>query len=117
LKDVYGRPQIPLGFLGSISHKSCTGVALVTLSNTSVSIQNHPLTDILTENVDSSVRKSVGVDIERTFSRRSSIAKKVLTPNEMKQLGKLENVTKDEEVLLRFRYSCCLFTICSFLQK
>jgi len=96
LKDTYGRPQIPHGFLGSISHKASTGVALVTFSNSTLSFPTH--------HIDTNIRKSVGVDIERTFSRRSSIAKKVLTSNEMRVLGKLENVTKEEEVLLRFRY-------------
>ena len=44
----------------------------------------------------------VGVDIEQSFSRRRNIAKKILTPNELEDLGKLDGVTRDEEVLLRF---------------
>jgi 4'-phosphopantetheinyl transferase EntD len=97
LKDMYGRPQIPTGFIGSISHKACTGVALVTTST-----KNKDPSNVLPP-PSTALVSSIGVDIERTFSRRSSIAKKVLTANEMKQLGKLQNVTKEEEVLLRFR--------------
>ena len=46
----------------------------------------------------------IGVDIERPFSRGKSIARKILTPNEIADLGGLSEVTSDEEVLLRFRY-------------
>ena len=90
LKDEHGRPQVPKGYIGSISHKKTTGVALVN----SVP-DNH--------SVCSSPKIGIGVDIEQTFSRRRSIAKKVLTSNELENLGNVKGVTRDEEVLLRFR--------------
>lgn len=92
LKDEHGRPQVPDGFIGSISHKKMTGVALVSS------------TELIENNNSSTIpKKGIGVDIEQTFSRRRSIAKKILTANELSDLGNLEGVTKDEEVLLRFR--------------
>ena len=81
LKDEYGRPTVPDNFLGSISHKITTGVALVSFSNST--------SDIIQEN-KASPRLGVGVDIEQTQSRRRSIAKKVLTENELSDLGKIE---------------------------
>lgn len=89
LKDEYGRPQVPLGFIGSISHKKTTGVALVNSVDGQDDGNYKPMVGI-------------GVDIEQTFSKRRSIAKKVLTSNELKNLGNIEGVTEDEEVLLRF---------------
>jgi hypothetical protein len=74
LKDEHGRPQVPLGYLGSISHKRTVGVALVAA-------------DI--PHATERPQKGVGVDIEQTFSRHRSIAKKVLTENEMNDLGKI----------------------------
>ena len=81
LKDEYGRPTVPQNFLGSISHKQTTGVALVSFSNST--------TDIILEH-KASPRLGIGVDIEQTLSRRRSIAKKVLTENELNDLGKIE---------------------------
>jgi len=86
LKDQYGRPQVPTGFIGSISHKKNLGVALVTTSND----------DSL------ATTRGIGVDIEQRFSRRKDLAKRVLTEWEINNLGKIEGVTRDEEVLLRF---------------
>jgi len=94
LKDQYGRPQIPTGFIGSISHKKNMGVALVSSVDDDCSL---PPT------------KGVGVDIEQTFSRRKDIAKKVLTEWEIENLGKIEGVTRDEEVLLRFSLKECVY--------
>lgn len=90
LKDKYGRPEVPKGYIGSISHKKTTGVALVNSVH-----DNH--------SVSSTPKIGIGVDIEQTFSRRRSIAKKVLTSNELENLGNIKGVTRDEEVLLRFR--------------
>jgi phosphopantetheine--protein transferase-like protein len=86
LKDDHGRPNVPMLYLGSISHKrsianGTTGVAL------------------LAPRVKDT---GVGVDIELAFSNRRSIAKRVLTENEINELGRIEGVSKDEEVLLRF---------------
>lgn len=91
LKDEHGRPRVPNGFIGSISHKQTTGVALI--STLPPGTENGSL---------SSPTIGVGVDIEQSFSRRRNIAKKILTPNELEDLGKLDGVTRDEEVLLRF---------------
>ena len=91
LKDQHGRPQVPKGYIGSISHKKTTGVALVS---------NIPYE----ENHSTRPKIGIGVDIEQTFSRRRSIATKILTSKELENLGNLKGVTKDEEVLLRFRY-------------
>lgn len=92
LKDEHGRPQVPIGFLGSISHKKNYGVALVTEINTVIEEDG----TVAPPNV------GIGVDIERPFNRGRSIARKILTPNEIADLGGLSGVTSDEEVLLRF---------------
>jgi 4'-phosphopantetheinyl transferase EntD len=65
LKDAYGRPLMPTGLYGSISHKGSTVVALV------------------------SETTRVGVDLEMTKSKRN-IARKVLTSQEISDLGKLD---------------------------
>lgn len=78
LKDQHGRPNVPRGFMGSISHKQRTGVALVAV-------------DLLnSENSGDKPRHGIGIDIEQITSQRSSIAKKVLTENEINQLGQIE---------------------------
>ena len=74
LKDDHGRPNVPMLYLGSISHKrsianGTTGVAL------------------LAPRVKDT---GVGVDIELAFSNRRSIAKRVLTENEINELGRIE---------------------------
>lgn len=91
LKDEHGRPQVPNGFIGSISHKQTTGVALISTLPPGKDKENLTWPTI-----------GVGVDIEQSFSRRRNIARKILTPNELEDLGKLDGVTRDEEVLLRF---------------
>jgi Phosphopantetheinyl transferase component of siderophore synthetase len=91
LKDEHGRPKVPNGFIGSISHKQNTAVALVST-----------LPSGNDQGIVASPTIGVGVDIEQSFTRRRNIAKKILTPNELDDLGKLEGVTRDEEVLLRF---------------
>jgi len=87
LKDQHGRPIVPRGYLGSISHKRNVGVALVTTTSTTSD--------------ESETVEGVGIDIEQTLTKRD-IAKKVLTPTEISELGKVEGVTIEEEVLLRF---------------
>ncbi len=92
LKDEYGRPRVPKGFMGSISHKKTTGVAIVnTIPN-----------DNETGGNDTLPRIGIGVDIEYRFSKGRSIAKRILTPNEIQDLGKLDGMTDEEEVMLRF---------------
>jgi len=93
LKDEHGRPQVPKGFLGSISHKQRTGVALVSPRHIGSSLP----------------KQGIGVDIEQTYSKRINIAKKVLTIGERNDLGKLNGVTRDEEVLLRFSLKECVY--------
>lgn len=93
LKDEHGRPTMPTGFLGSISHKHNTGVALVDVDCThEENIQGKPRKQ----------RRGIGVDIEQSITKRISVAKRVLTKNEIKELGKIKGVTEEEEVLLRF---------------
>jgi len=92
LKDEHGRPQVPIGYLGSISHKKNYGVALVTEIKTGIE----------EDGTVAPPKVGIGVDIERPFSRGKSIARKILTPNEIADLGGLSEVTSDEEVLLRF---------------
>ena len=87
LKDEHGRPTVPNGFLGSISHKGTTGVALVATTQ------------------DERTITGIGIDIEQTFSGRRSIAPRVLTEREQRELGRIGGLTAEEEVLLRFRYA------------
>jgi hypothetical protein len=69
LKDHHGRPMLPDGLSGSISHKGNVGVAL---SAPSIEF------------------RAVGIDIERHSSNKRSIASKVLTEREIRELGQLE---------------------------
>jgi len=106
LKDEHGRPQIPHEFLGSISHKRNTGVALVSKNEQFQS--------------NSSPKVGIGVDIERTFLKRKRLATKVLTDKEVQDLGNLQGVTRDQEVLLRFSLKECVYKamhplICQFV--
>ena len=75
LKDEHGRPNVPRGFLGSISHKHNTAVALVAVDRQPT--EEAPLLGI-------------GVDVEEAFADKSRIARKVLTKNEIESLGKVE---------------------------
>ena len=129
LKDEHGRPDLPEGFLGSISHKQNVGVALVAFDeDRAKDLDITPFTRT----------KGIGVDIEKSEPRPSRIARRVLTPREIESLGKLQasvwnsltqsstqrsvfelsdyscswfftrpftpqGITRDEEVLLRFR--------------
>ena len=76
--------QLPSGTFGSISHKGPYGVALVS--------QDQSLA-------------GVGVDLEYTLRKgKKNISRRVLTDDEILDLGKLPGITAEEEVLLRFRY-------------
>jgi hypothetical protein len=81
LKDSHGRPMLPMGYLGSISHKKNTGVALI-----SKTVDSH---------------SGIGVDLEHSFSSKKSIAKRVLTEREMNELGRIE-----VSVMWFLRYRC-----------
>jgi hypothetical protein len=90
LKDSHGRPILPDGYLGSISHKTSTGAALVaTWSN----------------------QTGIGIDIEETRTDRRNVSRFVLTPNERKNLGHLTPVRHSLEQ--RNRESSC--RVCSKL--
>jgi 4'-phosphopantetheinyl transferase EntD len=81
LKDEYGRPAVPTGFLGSISHKRGTGVALVAVDDSSIESNAGII----------SPRLGIGIDLEQICSQgKSSIARKVLTKREIEDLGRIE---------------------------
>eukprot|EP00586_Coscinodiscus_wailesii_P009835 CAMPEP_0172512714 /NCGR_PEP_ID=MMETSP1066-20121228/246648_1 /TAXON_ID=671091 /ORGANISM="Coscinodiscus wailesii, Strain CCMP2513" /LENGTH=377 /DNA_ID=CAMNT_0013292641 /DNA_START=414 /DNA_END=1547 /DNA_ORIENTATION=+ len=86
LRDEHGRPVLPTGYLGSISHKRLMGVALVDLDDCGTGRR----------------RRGIGVDVEQSYTRRQNVGKRVLTQRERDDLGKIKGVTRDEEVLLRF---------------
>jgi 4'-phosphopantetheinyl transferase EntD len=96
LKDEYGRPRVPNGYLGSISHKEAIGVALIS-SSSSTSIYNNQLPlqpsaddkTTMNKSTNNVIRRSVGIDIEKRQSTRKSIGRKVLTPYELNDLGQI----------------------------
>jgi len=100
LKDNHGRPIMPHGYLGSISHKLNRGVALVDVDSSCCNTWASHRTN--TCDAAYIPKKGIGVDIERTFSKRVNIARRVLTTNEIENLGNVKGVNKDEEVLLIF---------------
>jgi hypothetical protein len=76
LRDGHGRPHVPDGYLGSVSHKKNVAVALVACRD------HHD------SSCADAVPRGIGVDLERARSRNKiSIAPKVLTPQEMQELG------------------------------
>jgi len=85
LKDEFGRPNIPPGFLGSISHKKTTGVALVAADDD-----------------DGHSKKGIGIDVEQTLSRRPDIGRAILTKDEQANLGNVHGLPQDVEVMVRF---------------
>lgn len=76
LRDDHRRPKVPKGYLGSISHKKTTGVALVA--------KIHDGDD------SCGPQMGVGIDIEQTSTERRSIAKRILTERELGELGRIE---------------------------
>ncbi|GKY92428.1 hypothetical protein MPSEU_000213300 [Mayamaea pseudoterrestris] len=72
LKDEHGRPTLPSGYLGSISHKKTTAVALVARRD------------------NSKLDVGIGVDLEYATGNKASIAKRVLTKDEIRSLGQVE---------------------------
>jgi 4'-phosphopantetheinyl transferase EntD len=85
LKDLKGRPLLPKGQLGSISHKGLVGVALSTC-------------------VDGSTKPiAIGVDIEQHSSNKRSVASRILTKSEIQDLGRLK-VSEKKFELPRFGF-------------
>ena len=74
LKDQYGRPTMPPGYVGSISHKDRAGVGIVARDTTFFGGSYH----------------GIGIDLERTTNPRRNIARRVLTEREIESLGQLE---------------------------
>jgi len=95
LKDEYGRPCMPIGFLGSISHKDKTAAGLVCSG--------------ATYNKEGSPSSAIGVDLEYCNNKKGKIARRILTANEISSLGKLTCLDRDEEVLLRFSLKEALY--------
>uniref|UniRef100_A0A7S1BBU9 4'-phosphopantetheinyl transferase N-terminal domain-containing protein n=1 Tax=Corethron hystrix TaxID=216773 RepID=A0A7S1BBU9_9STRA len=90
LRDGHGRPALPSGYVGSISHKQTLAAALVDLDD-----DNFWKRDRV---------RGIGVDIERVMSKSgSALGRRVLTERERGALGNIPGVTELEEVLLRFR--------------
>lgn len=77
LKDSYGRPRLPTGYVASISHKADVGVALV----------QPPSRLVLTQHQQGS---SLGVDLEWSQPQGNrNVARKVLTLQEQQTLGQI----------------------------
>ena len=108
LRDRFGRPDLSSSstdsstLFGSISHKKDRGVAiLANQCRQQVMITRHNAD----EEDEDRPQKLVGVGIDLELVSRpgkASIAKRVLTANELKELGRLTGITSEEEVLLRF---------------
>lgn len=71
LKDAHGRPTLLDGYLGSISHKKATAVALVARTSDESDM-------------------GIGIDLEYAVESKANIASKVLTREEIDSLGKVE---------------------------
>jgi hypothetical protein len=90
LRDGHGRPRVPGGFLGSVSHKRNVAVALVAQTDRrgepgGTSDNDH---DPRVAAFAASSPRGIGVDLEGTRSRsKINVARKVLTPQEMDELG------------------------------
>jgi phosphopantetheine--protein transferase-like protein len=88
LKDEWGAPMLPPWSTGSISNKDDLAVAAV--------------------NVDDIGR--VGVDLEHTNNKAAMLlARRILTADERERLGRLKDVTAEEEVILRFSFKEAIY--------
>ncbi|CAB9503056.1 Transferase [Seminavis robusta] len=96
LKDEHGRPTMPKGYVGSISHKGRAGVGIVARDETYSSPEDPP-------------KVGIGVDLEYTTNSRRNISRRVLTEHEIASLGQVEGVTEEEEVMLRFSLKECIY--------
>jgi len=97
LKDKYGRPNVPEGYLGSISHKRATVVAIGRRCSSIEGGGEEKDQRLLANGPSSSSSSSrrrptlgIGIDVEEATSNRASIAKKVLTKHEIDNLGNVE---------------------------
>lgn len=87
-KDSYGAPLLPLGVIGSISHKDDIAVGVAA--------------------IDAVGR--IGVDIERTSNKSSQLlSNRLLTQREQDSLGRIPGIPADEEVLLIFSFKESVF--------
>jgi len=83
LTDEYGAPTLPLGIIGSISHKDDFAVGVAAIDHMG----------------------RVGVDIERCYNKAAdALSRRLLTQREQESLGKIPNICMEEEVLLRFSF-------------
>jgi len=83
LNDNYGAPIIPLWCTCSISYKNNISLAAIKIENNSY----------------------IGVDIEcMTNKSFELIARNILTSNELSKLGKLSNISRENEILLIFSF-------------
>lgn len=80
-RSARGAPLLPLGFIGSLSHKDELAVALVDKSDGDVTL---------------------GVDVELVGAATRDIASHVLTPREQAQLAHLDDERRARAVLERF---------------
>jgi hypothetical protein len=88
LKDEAGRPQLPRGYIGSISHKHAAACALVSA-----------IADEQTFNNTILRRAALGVDMEVTKRESTcSIERKVLTEREREQLGSVKVRTNNQSL-------------------
>jgi 4'-phosphopantetheinyl transferase N-terminal domain len=100
LKDAHGRPNVPRGYLGSVSHKKNVAVALVARdgihadgSNLARAPPPHASSEPPT--------RGIGVDLEAAAPRNKvSIARKVLTAEEIDALGNVPVCACVEHVIL-----------------
>jgi len=92
LKDTYGRPNIPPSFRGSISHKGDVAVAMVA-----------PTT------AEGETDWAIGVDLEVRQKGHSRIGSRILTKSEQNNLGLVDGICAEEEVLLRFSVKEALY--------
>eukprot|EP00977_Amphora_coffeiformis_P010172 scaffold2363_cov159-Amphora_coffeaeformis.AAC.34 len=92
LKDAHGRPNIPRSFRGSISHKGDVAVAMVAPATT-----------------ERETVWAIGVDLEVRQKGRSRIGNRILTVSEQGNLGFVDGILAEEEVLLRFSLKEALY--------
>lgn len=87
-KDSYGAPALPVGVIGSISHKDDIAVGVAAID----------------------VVGRLGVDIERTSNKSSKLlSSRLLTQKEQDSLGSIPGISAEEEVLLIFSFKESVF--------
>ena len=83
LSEARGGPRLPAGVLGSISHKRRLAVALAAAAGASGAC-------------------ALGVDLEEERAFRFDISRRVLTPEELTDIGSLTEPERTRAVLARF---------------